>query len=188
MADDGRLARVVSRLQNLPAISLPTDYPRPSGSNKVVEAVHQAELSEQTALALLKLALFNENEQEDDELESPTNRPSAFHLVLTAFTVLLHRYTGDTDLVIGSSSASAREPLVLRLSAEPADPFWAILRRVQQVEDEAERDAVPFDSIVQALNKNEALQGPIFRVRFFDGTDETKEHFLSATSATSDLT
>ncbi|KAL1670854.1 hypothetical protein EV122DRAFT_256900, partial [Schizophyllum commune] len=30
--------------------------------------------------------------------------------------------------------------------------------------------------------------GPIFRVRFFDGTDETKEHFLSATSATSDLT
>ncbi|KAL1747416.1 hypothetical protein HDZ31DRAFT_61331 [Schizophyllum fasciatum] len=188
MADDGRLSRVVSRLQNLPAISLPTDYPRPSGSNRVVEAVHQAELSEQTALGLLKLALFNENEDEDDEAASPTNRPSAFHLVLTAFTVLLHRYTGDTDLVIGSSSASAREPLVLRLSAEPADPFWAILRRVQQVEEEAERDAVPFDSIVQALNKNEALQGPIFRVRFFDGTDETKDQFLNATSATSDLT
>ncbi|TRM60442.1 hypothetical protein BD626DRAFT_407533 [Schizophyllum amplum] len=188
MADDGRLSRVVSRLQNLPAISLPTDYPRPSGSNKVVEAVHQAELSEQTALGLLKLAIFNENEDEDDELASPTNRPSAFQLVLTAFTVLLHRYTADTDIVIGSSSASAREPLVLRLSVEPADPFWAILRRVQQVEDEAERDAVPFDSIVHALNKNEALQGPIFRVRFFDGTDEAKEQFLSATSATSDLT
>ncbi|KAL1725337.1 hypothetical protein EV714DRAFT_240093 [Schizophyllum commune] len=125
---------------------------------------------------------------EDDELESPTNHPSAFHQVLTAFTVLLHRYTGDTNLVIGSSSASARKPLVLCLSAKPANPFWAILRRIQQVENEAERDAVPFDSIMQALNKNEALQGPIFRVRFFDGTDETKEHFLSATSATSDLT
>ena len=192
MADDGRLARVVSRLQNLPAISLPTDYPRPSGSNKVVEAVHQAELSEQTALALLKLALFNENEQEDDELESPTNRPSAFHLVLTAFTVLLHRYTGDTDLVIGSSSASARDPLVLRIAVNPDDPFWAVVRKVQQVEQEAEADALPYEAIIRALGKDKAdvpeSSRPLFRVRFFDETDTPQEHFLRSTSLTSDLT
>ena len=143
--------RVVSRLQNLPAISLPTDYPRPSGSNKVVEAVHQAELSEQTALALLKLALFNENEQEDDELESPTNRPSAFHLVLTAFTVLLHRYTGDTDIVIGSSSASALDPLVLRLSVDPEgrlhrrdEELW-ILQRLNEGFPEELHEIGPLD-------------------------------------------
>ena len=44
--DDGtstRLQRVLSRLQNLPAIALPTDYPRPSGPGKVVEAVEAVE-------------------------------------------------------------------------------------------------------------------------------------------------
>lgn len=35
---DARLGRVLSRLQNLPSMSLPTDYPRPSGSNKLVES------------------------------------------------------------------------------------------------------------------------------------------------------
>lgn len=189
---DNRLSRVLSRLQNLPAISLPTDYPRPSGTNKVVEAAYLAELSEQTSLSLLKLVLYNENEGSDDEsTESETNRPSAFHLLLAAFTVLLHRYTGDTDLVIGSSSASARDPLIIRLSVSPSDPYWAIVRRVQQVEKEAESDALPFEVIASALNKSKdgGLESPLFRVRFFDETeDEPKENFIRSTSLTSDLT
>lgn len=190
MADD-RLSRVLARLQNLPSISLPTDYPRPTGANKLVEAAHLAELSEQTSLSLLKLALYNESEDSDeDEEEAQVKRPSAFHLLLAAFTVLLHRYTGDTDVVIGSSSASARDPLVLRLSVDPTDPFWAIVRRVQQVEKDAESDALPFEVITRALNKtkDEGLENPLFRVRFFDETDEPKDNFIRSTSLTSDLT
>ncbi len=34
-----RLAQNIARLQNLPSISLPTDYPRPVGGNKLVEAL-----------------------------------------------------------------------------------------------------------------------------------------------------
>jgi len=188
---DERLARVLDRLQNLPSISLPTDYPRPTGTRKVIEAVHQAELSEQTSLSLLKLALYTENDENDgDDEEAQTERPSAFHLLLAAFTVLLHRYTGDTDLVIGSSSAAARDPLVLRLFVDSKDPYWAVVRRVQQVEKEAELDAVPFEVITRALHKgkDDGVDGPLFRVRFFDETDELKENFIRSTGLTSDLT
>ena len=189
--EDNRLARVLARLQNLPSISLPTDYPRPAGSNKLVEAVHLTQLSEQTSLSLLKLVLYTEDEDEDeDEVQSRVKRPSAFHLLLAAFTVLLHRYTGDTDIVIGSSSAAAREPLVLRLSVDPTDPYWAIVRRVQQIESEAESDAVPFDVLTRALSKgkDEGIEGPLFRVRFFDETDEPKDNFIRSTNLSSDLT
>ncbi|KDR72580.1 hypothetical protein GALMADRAFT_73591 [Galerina marginata CBS 339.88] len=190
MADE-RLQRVLGRLQNLPAISLPTDYPRPTGTNKLIESVHIAQLSEQTSLSLLKLVLYTENDDEDEEeAESTVKRPSAFHLLLAAFTILLHRYTGDTDIVVGSSSASAREPLILRLSVDPTDPYWAIVRRVQQVEKEAEVDALPYDVITHALNKGkeEGLDRPLFRVRFFDETDEPTDNFIGTTSVTSDLT
>ncbi|KAJ7755326.1 alpha-aminoadipate reductase Lys1p [Mycena maculata] len=189
---NSRLARVVSRLQNLPSIALPTDYPRPSGANKLVEAAHLAELSDQTSLALLKLALYDENSEgtAEDYGDAKTNAPSAFHLLLAAFTVLLHRYTGDTDIVIGSSSPTARDPLVLRLSVDPTESFWSIVRRVQQIEKEAEADALPFEAITKELNKNkdESLAVPLFRVRFFDETDEPTENFIRSTNLTSDLT
>ena len=64
---EASLQRVVSRLQNLPEISLPTDYPRPLGGNKLVEAALNIDLSEQTCLGLLKLALHNENGADEEE-------------------------------------------------------------------------------------------------------------------------
>ena len=188
---DDRLSRVVARLQNLPSISLPTDYPRPTETNKVIESEHLALLSEQTSLSLLKLVLHVHDGQDDeDESTISVNRPSAFHLLLAAFTILLHRYTGDTDIVIGSSSSSAREPLILRLSIDPQDPYWAIVQRVQQTEKEAEADVLPYDLITQELNKgkDEGLEAPLFRVRFFDETNESTEDFIRSTSLTSDIT
>ena len=188
---DGRLSRVVARLQNLPSISLPTDYPRPTGTNKLIESEHLALLSEQTSLSLLKLVLHVHDEQEDeDESTISINRPSAFHLILAAFIILLHRYTGDTDIVIGSSSASAREPLILRLSVDPQEHYWDIVQRVQKIEKEAEADVLPYDLIIQQLNKgkDEGLEAPLFRVRFFDETSESTENFIRSTSLTSDIT
>lgn len=188
---DERLDRVVARLQNLPSISLPTDYPRPTGANRLIESVHLAKLSEQTSISLLKLVLYSEDDEDDeDEAEATLKRPSAFHLLMAAFTVLLHRYTGDTDIVVGSSSASAREPLILRFPIEPLDPYWAIVRRVQQIESEAEADALPYDVITRALRKGkeDSNEAPLFRVRFFDETDEPTDNFIGSTNVTSDLT
>ncbi|KAF8842012.1 large subunit of L-aminoadipate-semialdehyde dehydrogenase [Paxillus ammoniavirescens] len=193
MAVQDALSRVLARLQNLPSMSLPTDYPRPTGANKLIEAAHVADLSEQTSLSLLKLALHTDgDEAEDEETHSTENRPPAFHLLLAAFTVLLHRYTGDTDIIIGSSSAAASAPLILRLAVDPSDSFWSIVRRVQHVEKEAEADALPYETIVRALRKDkeDAMENtrPIFRVRFFDETDQPRENFIRSTSLTSDLT
>ena len=181
------LSRVLVRLQNLLSMSLPTDYPRAVGTNKLIEAAHVADLSEQTSLALLKLAVHTEDD--DVEAEEPRNTPSAFHLLLAAFTVLLHRFTGDTDVVVGSSSGSASAPLLLRLAVDPTDTFWSVVRRVQQVEKEAEADVLPYETIVKALHKDQEDQvHPIFRVRFFDETDRPRENFIRSTSLTSDLT
>ncbi|KAI9444302.1 alpha-aminoadipate reductase Lys1p [Lactarius indigo] len=191
MASDA-LARIVARLKNLPSISLPTDYSRPADSQRFVEAAHVAELSEQTSLSLLKLALYNENYFEDEDDLAVANRPSAFHLLLSAFAVLLHRYTGETDLVIGSSSASAKDPLILRLSVDPNDPFLAIVKNIQQTEREAEQDCLPYETVVRALGKDRddvpETSRFIFRVRFFDETDAQKENFIRPSSLTSDLT
>lgn len=181
-----RLKRAVARLQSLPAIALPTDYPRPP-AYKLVEAVQSTELPEDTALGLLKLALY-QDEDEEDGTGNTQDRPTPFDLLLSAFTVLLHRYTGDNDLMIGSSSASERDPLLLRISVEPTDPFWAVLRRVQSVKREAESDAVPYESIVAALGVGDGT-APLFRVRFFDETDEEhSSNFIRSTGLTSDLT
>lgn len=203
-----KLMRVVSRLQNLPSISLPTDYPRPAaGVNRLVEAEISADLPEQTCSALVKLALYDDEDEDADnekeEEDSAKRRPSAFHIMLAAFSVLLHRYTGDTDIIIGSSSASAttsaRDPLVLRLSVNPTDSFWTVVRKVQQVEEEAEADVVPYEAIVRALGKGVDISNdndettvdasvPLFRVRFFDETDAPQGTFMRSTSLTSDLT
>lgn len=134
-----------------------------------MEAAFSADLSEQTCLSLLKLALYNENRDDEDDEISRNNAPSAFQLVLSAFSVLLHRHTGETDLLIGSSSASAQDPLVLRVSVDPNDSFWAVVLKVQRVETEAEADAVPYETIVHALEKDkpDSLDSsrPLFRVR-----------------------
>jgi len=187
--DETRLRRVVERLQNVPLISLPTDYPRPTVGNKLVEAAYIEELPEQASRGLLKLALFDDESDDvnDDNSDSAPAAPSVFHFLLSAFTVLLHRYTGDQDIIIGSSSAVARDPLLLRLSVDPSDPFWAIVRKVQQVERDAEADVLPYETIAKVLAKDRD-EKPLFRVRFFDETDSAKDSFIRSTSLTSDLT
>ncbi|KAI6104324.1 hypothetical protein F5141DRAFT_182380 [Pisolithus sp. B1] len=184
------LSKMLARLKNLPSMSLPTDYPRQIGANRVIEAAFVGNLSEQTSLALLKLALHKDDAgDEDEESRDVESTPSAFHILLAAFTVLLHRYTGDTDIAIGSSSAGSSAPLILRLAVDPADTFWTIVRRVQEVEREADTDALPYEDVVKALHKDEDGQThPIFRVRFFDETDKPRENFIRSTSLTSDLT
>ena len=181
-----RARRAAERLKDLPFLALPTDYPRPP-VNRLVEASIAADLPEPAARGLLKLALFT------DETDDDQQPPSAFHCLLAAFVVLLHRYTGDTDLLVASSSLASRDPLLLRVPVEPTDPFWAVLRRVELVERDTESNAVDFDSVLAALGRDADSQAPnsrpLFRVRFFDQTDESsQQRFIQSTSLTSDLT
>lgn len=182
-----RVVSAAERLKDLPLLALPTDYPRPQ-VNRVVDATVAAHLPDVAAKALIKLAVFTD---ETDSEEQPL--PSAFHCLLTAFTVLLHRYTGDTDLLIASSSQASPDPLLLRVPVEPNDPFWAVLRRIQLAEREAEDNVVPYEEVLRAVSKHSGAQDgpqrPLFRVRFFDETDEgSGSSFIRSTSPTTDLT
>ncbi|SOV04481.1 probable LYS2 - L-aminoadipate-semialdehyde dehydrogenase, large subunit [Ustilago sp. UG-2017a] len=195
------LDRWSARLTSLPSIALPTDYPRPATS-QLVQALASSALSSATRKDLVRLALHHEldlhpaeNTQEDDDDNSS---PTPFHLLLAAFCVLLHRYTGDNDLVIGSSNPYTGDPMILRIPIEPNDPFLQIVRRIQQVEKEAAADVVPYDEIVKRVEAERAERegplpegvrsAPIFRVRFFDETGGTARNFMQSTSLTTDLT
>ncbi|PWZ00560.1 large subunit of L-aminoadipate-semialdehyde dehydrogenase [Testicularia cyperi] len=195
-----RLERWSARLQSLPSIALPTDYPRPSTS-QLVQALASSSLSSNIRKDLVRLALHHEldlhpTEANDDDEDNSS--PTPFHLLLAAFCVLLHRYTGDTDLVVGSSNPYTGEPMILRVPIEPNDPFWQIVRRIQQVEKEAAADAVPYDEIVKRVEAERAERegplpegvqsAPIFRVRFFDETGGKARNFMQSTSLTTDLT
>ncbi|PWN25115.1 large subunit of L-aminoadipate-semialdehyde dehydrogenase [Jaminaea rosea] len=199
-----RLDRWQARLQSLPAIALPTDYPRPS-SSQLVQALTSTDLSNRTRSSLVRLALhhdeelhpdgdYSDDEDEDGEGTSRLSAPTPFHFLLAAFVVLLHRYTGDTDIVIGTNSPKTGEPLILRIPIEAGDPFWQLVRRVQAVEAEAASDNAPYEDIVARLQSsssstsNGAPSSPIFRVRFFDETTGSATNFLQSTALTTDLT
>ncbi|GAA5899685.1 L-aminoadipate-semialdehyde dehydrogenase [Sporobolomyces salmoneus] len=184
----------------------------------MVEAREVRSLDAKTGADLLRLSLFDEDEgqssdsddDDDDEEDeehrqkgiegtlgqghkrSGKERPTAFHLLLSAFAVLLHRYTGDTDLIIATSSPSSPEPLLLRIKLDPSDSFWSLVKRVQFVEAEAEEHKVSYDDLLSALGHDQEAGGPapppLFRVRFFDSTDAQDSSFLESTSLTSDLT
>lgn len=202
-----RLQRWNGRLQSLPSIALPTDYPRPTTS-QLVQALSSLHLSGKARTALVRLAVHHDlengdvGEDDDEEEEEATGQtlkgdagpPSPFHLLLAAFATVLHRYTGDTDIVIGSSSPLTGDPIILRIPIEPIDPFWQVVRKIQQVEKEAAEDYVPYDEIVEQLEKkresssSSGLNSPIFRVRFFDESGVRQRKFIQSTSLTTDLT
>lgn len=137
-----RLSRWKTRLDSLTEIHLPTDYPRPIPL-QVVEAVHSLQLTEQTSLALLQASMainlppsstpYTNNNGSHSETATPSStHASPFTILLAAFAILLHRYTGDEDMSIGSSS-EARNPVVLRLGVTPGQTFRDVVEKAQLV-------------------------------------------------------
>ncbi|KAJ2782353.1 large subunit of alpha-aminoadipate reductase [Coemansia interrupta] len=184
-----RLARWQERLRSPTELQLPTDYPRPIPA-RMVEAVSSFELSGPSSVSLLQLALYLQQQQQDDSSSDSTASP--FTVLLAAFAVLLHRYTAEEDVVVGSSSESAN-PLVLRMSVKPSDTFLDVLRTAQSVAQEAAADEVPFDALMQAMaggaREADATAAPaLFRVRFFNQTDASDSTLRLTSTAGTDFT
>jgi len=101
-----------------------------------------------------------------------------FMLLLASFAVTLHRWSGQTDMLIGSVSSgrdhSELEPLigyfmrmlVLRTDVRGNPTFREILRRVRDaVLDALSHDALPFQRLVQtALLERDLSYNPLFQV------------------------
>ncbi|KAG0361342.1 alpha-aminoadipate reductase [Gamsiella multidivaricata] len=212
-----RLARWKTRLDALTEIHLPTDYPRPIPL-QVVEAVHSLQLPEQTSLALLQASMAINRpagpatsaapsaaqstaaSRSVSGSHSPTSSAASSHaspftILLAAFAILLHRYTGDEDMSIGSSS-EARNPVVLRLGVTPSQTFREVVEQTQLAERDAANDEVPFAALLAHLFPNagntetqtQQTTPSLFRVRFFNELDTPSDQVLNSTSATTDLT
>jgi amino acid adenylation domain-containing protein len=103
-----------------------------------------------------------------------------FMTLLTAFNVLLHRYTGQDDIVVGSPIANRNqadlEPLigcfvntlVLRTDLSHNPSIQALLKRVRQVALGAyAHQDVPFEQLVKTLQPDrDPSRTPLFQVMF----------------------
>ena len=100
--------------------------------------------------------------------------------LLAAFQVLLYRYTGQKDIVIGTPIANRHyqeiegligffvNTLALRTTFEDNETFSDVLNKVKETTLQAyQHQDVPFDKLVDHLNISRVLnRNPVFQVEF----------------------
>ncbi|MBD3882897.1 amino acid adenylation domain-containing protein [Phormidium tenue FACHB-886] len=117
-----------------------------------------------------------------DALEDLSQRSGVtlFMTLLAAFQTLLYRYTGQTDIAVGSPIANRHRSelegligflvnsLVLRTDLADDPPFWELLHRVRDVTLAAyAHQDLPFEKLVEELQPVRSLsQNPLFQVVF----------------------
>jgi amino acid adenylation domain-containing protein len=153
------------RLADLTPLELPTDRPRPP-LQSFRGAMHTLALPPDLSRRLRTLA---QHEQ-----------VTLFMTLLAAFSILLHRYTGQEDLVVGTVTGGRQVPEVERLLGFFANPMALrmdlggeptgreVLRRVRDVAlDALTHDAAPFERVVNALRPgHDPSRNPLFPVVF----------------------
>jgi amino acid adenylation domain-containing protein len=149
----------------LPVLNLPTDKPRPE-----VQSFHGASRSLQLPLKIVE-ALNALCKREGVTL---------FMLLLAAFKVLLHRYTEQSDIAIGSPIANRNRvelegligffvnTLVMRTVLSGNPTFRELVKRVRAVALEAyAHQDMPFEQLVEQLQPERTMsRNPLFQVMF----------------------
>src|SRR5262249_53332698 len=153
------------QLKELPILNLPTDHPRP---------VKQSFRGARKPLSLPESLTKAVNELSGRE------GVTQFIMLLAAFQVLLYRYSGQGDVVVGSpiSNRSRTETegligffvntLVLRGNLSEKPTFRELLQRVRNIclEAYAHQD-LPFEKLVEELRPERDLsRNPLFQVMF----------------------
>ena len=153
------------QLAGLPTLDLPTDRPRQAlqtfGGSKRVFTIPTPIAAGLKALALAEGCTF-------------------FTAMLAAFNLLLARYSGQRDVVVGTPVANRNEVeieplvgpflnnLVLRTDLSGAPTFRELLRRVRDMWLEAwEHQEMPFEQLVVELKPDrDTSRNPLFQVLF----------------------
>jgi nonribosomal peptide synthetase DhbF len=111
---------------------------------------------------------------------SQQHRVTLFMLLLANFGVLLHRYSGQDDIVVGTPIANRQDArlegligffvntLALRIRIEPAASFIDLLAAVRHTTLEAyQYQDMPFERLVEELAPQRSLNvAPVFQVVF----------------------
>jgi len=160
---------------SLPVLELPVDNPR-SANQSYNGALHKIKLSASLSESLRVFALKNEC--------------TLSMVMLTAFKILLHRYTNETDILVGMPIANRNHhqienligffvnSLVLRTSLDFDPSVEELLSRVRLSSSKAySNQDLPFDRIVDEIQPERDLShNPIFQVMFaFQNTPDLPE-------------
>jgi len=156
----------LKQLENAPKVlELPTDHPRPT-IQTYRGATYSFELSKELSASLNKL-----NQQQGSTL---------FMTLLAGFQILLWRYTGQKDIVVGSPIANRNRAdiegligffvntLVLRTNLAGNPSFEELLKRVREVALGAyAHQDFPFELLVEQLQPQRDLSyTPLFQMMF----------------------
>ena len=157
-----------AQLQGAPLLlELPTDYPRPA--QQTYRGAHYSH----TLCASLTAQLHQ---------FSRTQHATLYMTLLAVFNVLLYRYTGQEDILVGSPIAGRTQretehliglfvnTLVLRTRFHAAEPhaFADLLHQVRQTTLAAyAHQDIPFEQLVDQLQPERSLShSPLFQVMF----------------------
>ncbi len=146
-------------------LQLPTERPRPSV---------------QTHRGATQNFSLNTDLTEKLQILSRESGTTLFMTLQAAFATLLYRYSGQSDILIGSASANRHRSeiesligffvntLVLRTRFEDNPSFEKLLARVRETTLKAyEHQDVPFEQVVEALQPQRSLShSPLFQVMF----------------------
>ena len=153
------------RLADLPTVELPVEAPR-GGVRAFTCAYLDVDVDAATMAGLLALARDRDT--------------SVFTVLLAAYDLLLSRWSGSADVVVGTPVAGRPEPelenligffvnsVVLRARCVPDEPFTALLDRVKRdLAEDLAADHVPFHRIVERVNPaRDRSRHPLFQTAF----------------------
>jgi amino acid adenylation domain-containing protein len=175
---DNQLTYWKQQLVGIPdLLELPTDKPRPQELTYQGSTYH-ASLSKEVKIKLNQLA--------------QDNQASLFMVLLSAFQVLLYRYSGQDDIVVGSPIANRNyketeeligffvNTLAFRTKFIGNESFIEILNKIRKITlDAYQHQDMSFEQLVDQLNVNRGLnRNPIFQV-MFNFLTASKEKMLS---------
>ncbi|MBL6449339.1 amino acid adenylation domain-containing protein [Fulvivirga sp. 29W222] len=153
------------KLTGVPALQMPTDYPRPNIQG-VDGGMYQHTLDKSLADKLYALSKHEET--------------TLYMTMVAAFKVLLHRYTAQQDICIGSPIANRTQTeletmvgffvntLALRTTVKGDMTFKDYLQQVKKTTLEAyQYQDAPFERVVEAIGVDRNMShSPIFQILF----------------------
>ncbi|MEJ6981954.1 amino acid adenylation domain-containing protein [Pedobacter sp. P351] len=162
---DKKLAYWIEKLKDVSPLQLPSDYDRP-----LVKSVHSDVVNVRLDIGLLK------------ELESLSQKQGAtlFMTLLSAFKVLMYKYTGQSDICIGTPIAGRTQlevenligffvnTLALRSEVRGEESFTSFLQDVRTTTIDAfDNQDVPFEKVVDAVvTTRDAGKNALFQIMF----------------------
>ena len=146
-------------------LALPTDRPRPAVM-RYPGASHSSRLSADLSARLKELG----------RMEGTT----LFMTLMAVFQLLLHRYTGERDIIVGTPISGRNQfeteamiglfvnTLVIRTELSADINFRELLRRVRDITLEAQaHQDLPFEKLVEEMGIERSLSyNPLFQVMF----------------------